>query len=83
MSKTVCAGSILGVQCSQAPHISQNRRSCGYVGNVDATSAPQLTSPCLPILSSSHDTGTGRAPALPHKSSVLLLLPVDNLLYSQ
>ena len=27
--------------CNHAPPILQRRRSCGYVGNVDATSAPR------------------------------------------
>ena len=35
----------MGASFNQAPPISQKRRSCGYVGNVDAKSAPQWTSP--------------------------------------
>ena len=52
LSKTVRAESIEGASYNQAPPISQKLRSCGYVGNVDSTSAPQRTNPCLHTLCS-------------------------------
>ena len=64
LSKTVGAKSIVGALCNQALAILQKRRrSCGYVGNVDAKSAPQWTSPDLLRLCWGCGAGNGRAPA--------------------
>ena len=62
--KHVRAESIKGALCNQAPSISQKRQSCGYVGNVGATSAPLWTSPLPMKLCLGYDFCIGRAPAL-------------------
>ena len=49
MWKTVRAETIVCTLCNKAPPTSQKRRRCGYVGNVDATSAHQWTSQCLAV----------------------------------
>ena len=69
--KTVRAESIVGVLYNQAPSISQQCRSYGYVGNVDATVSPQWTSPLILRLWSCYGAGSGRAPALHGVDAIL------------